>query len=236
VNAIHYIKPRARYAPPCEGAQDKEEDTMANDGFDLPVVRMGDGDPDSIITAAMAERYAMPAVVVAAMKQAGKHLSIKMLKLVESDKFDKLPVATQLKVAEFVFDRAFGKSDRAAIAMALSHRVNPSPTLQDKTASSRLRTIEQKLPFPEMQKTRSERLSLPSGSSPEDPDVSSKRDGNLRRSAGRASDADSPPEDAGEGRRRPAPLARVKNNSTAQDNAGAKIINMPRYEAQRRAS
>jgi len=197
------------------------------------VVRMGDGDPDSIITAAMAERYAMPAVVVAAMKQAGKHLSIKMLKLVESDKFDKLPVATQLKVAEFVFDRAFGKSDSAAIALALSHRVNPSPTLQDKTASSRLRTIEQKLPFPEMQKTRSERLSLPSGS----PDVSSKRDGNLRGSAGRAaSDDASPSEDAGEGRRSPAPLARVKKKCVAQDSAGAEIIDMPKYGAQRRAS
>ena len=118
------------------------------------IVRMDETDPDSIITAAMAERYAMPAVVVAAMKQAGKHISIKLLKLVESEKFDTLPINTQLRLAEFIFDRAFGKAESAAVSIALSHKINPQ-TAQTSDASTRLRAIEQRRQFPEMRKTRS---------------------------------------------------------------------------------
>jgi len=121
---------------------------------DSTIVRMDQTDPDSIITAAMAERYAMPAVVVAAMKQAGKHISIKLLKLVEDEKFDSLPVATQLRLAEFIFDRAFGKAESAAVSIALSHKINPQIT-QNSDASSRLRAIEQRRQFPEMKRTRS---------------------------------------------------------------------------------
>jgi len=111
-------------------------------------------DPDSIITAAMVERYAMPAVAVAAMKQAGKHISIKLLQLVESEKFDNLPVSTQIKLAEFIFDRAFGKAESAAVSIALNHKINPQIT-QSSDASTRLRAIEQRRQFPEMKKTRS---------------------------------------------------------------------------------
>jgi len=115
---------------------------------------MDETDPDSIITAAMAERYAMPAVVVAAMKQAGKHISIKLLKLVESEKFDSLPINTQLRLAEFIFDRAFGKAESAAVSIALNHKMNPQiATSSD--SSSRLRAIESRRQFPEMRKTRS---------------------------------------------------------------------------------
>lgn len=121
---------------------------------DNTVVRMDQTDPDSIITAAMAERYAMPAVVVAAMKQAGKHIAIKLLKLVEDDKFDDLPVSTQLRLAEFIFDRAFGKAESAAVSIALSHKINPQ-VHQSSDSSTRLRAIEQRMQFPEMRKTRS---------------------------------------------------------------------------------
>ena len=121
---------------------------------DSTIVRMDQTDPDSIITAAMAERYAMPAVVVAAMKQAGKHISIKLLKLVEDEKFDSLPVETQLKLASFIFDRAFGKAESAAVSIALSHKINPKITANS-DASSRLRAIEQRRQFPEMKRTRS---------------------------------------------------------------------------------
>ena len=132
---------------------------------DSTIVRMDQIDPDSIITAAMAERYAMPAVVVAAMKQAGKHISIKLLKLVESDKFDTLTVATQIRLAEFIFDRAFGKADSAAVSIALNHKINPQIT-QSSDASTRLRAIEQRRQFPEMRKTRSaSRLPQDDGSS-----------------------------------------------------------------------
>ncbi len=118
------------------------------------IVRMDETDPDSIITAAMAERYAMPAVVVAAMKQAGKHISIKLLKLVESEKFDTLPINTQLRLAEFIFDRAFGKAESAAVSIALNHKINPQITTSS-DSSSRLRAIESRRQFPEMRKTRS---------------------------------------------------------------------------------
>ncbi len=121
---------------------------------DSPIVRMDQIDPDSIITAAMAERYAMPAVVVAAMKQAGKHISIKLLQLVESEKFDRLPISTQIKLAEFIFDRAFGKAESAAVSIALNHKINPQ-IAQSSDASTRLRAIEQRRQFPEMRKTRS---------------------------------------------------------------------------------
>ena len=129
------------------------------------IVRMDQIDPDSIITAAMAERYAMPAVVVAAMKQAGKHISIKLLQLVEGDKFDTLPVSTQIKLAEFIFDRAFGKAESAAVSIALNHKINPQ-IAQSSDASTRLRAIEQRRQFPEMRKTRSaSRLPQDDGSS-----------------------------------------------------------------------
>ena len=141
---------------------------------DSPIVRMDQIDPDSIITAAMAERYAMPAVVVAAMKQAGKHISIKLLQLVESEKFDKLPISTQIKLAEFIFDRAFGKAESAAVSIALNHKINPQIT-QSSDASTRLRAIEQRRQFPEMRKTRSASRPSQDGGSSEPNGASSDR-------------------------------------------------------------
>jgi len=136
---------------------------------DSTIVRMDQTDPDSIITAAMAERYAMPAVVVAAMKQAGKHISIKLLKLVEDEKFDSLPVATQLRLAEFIFDRAFGKAESAAVSTALSHKINPQ-IAANSDASSRLRAIEQRRQFPEMRRTRSASKETDSAANEASPD------------------------------------------------------------------
>ncbi len=119
----------------------------------LPIVSF-ETSADKMINAAMRERYSTPAVVVAAMKQAGKHMSLKLLRLIESDKFDTLPVSTQLRVAEFVFDRAFGKADSSVQAMALSTKISGSESLANSGNSKRIRELEGKIVFPEMSKAR----------------------------------------------------------------------------------
>jgi len=119
----------------------------------LPIVSF-ETSADKMINAAMRERYSTPAVVVAAMKQAGKHMSLKLLRLIESEKFDELPVNTQLRVAEFVFDRAFGKADSSVQAMALSTKISGANSLADSGNSKRIRELEGKIVFPEMSKAR----------------------------------------------------------------------------------
>ncbi len=119
----------------------------------LPIVSF-ETSADKMINAAMRERYSTPAVVVAAMKQAGKHMSLKLLRLIESDKFDTLPVTTQLRVAEFVFDRAFGKADSSVQAMALSTKISGADSATNSGNSKRIRELEGKIVFPEMSKAR----------------------------------------------------------------------------------
>ena len=204
---------------------------------DSPIVRMDQIDPDSIITAAMAERYAMPAVVVAAMKQAGKHISIKLLQLVESDKFDSLPISTQIKLAEFIFDRAFGKAESAAVSIALNHKINPQIT-QSSDASTRLRAIEQRRQFPEMRKTRSaSRASQDGGSS--DPDgASSDRVplGDSAHGGGRRSPCPQTASFVGANISTPAQALFFEDAEVVDASQSAEVIDMPKYLAAHKKS
>ena len=127
---------------------------------DNPVVKMEGEflDPDALMHAAMQERYAVPAVVVAALKQSGKKVAIKMMKLIESDRFDKLPIQTQLNIAEFVFDRAFGKAESASVSMALNHKIsNNGGNPEHEANGRRIRELEQRVVFPELARTKTAR-------------------------------------------------------------------------------
>jgi hypothetical protein len=59
----------------------------------------------------LAERYAAPAVVVAALKRAGKIAAFRLLAMLEDERFADLPVKTQLEVLNLALDRAYGKID-----------------------------------------------------------------------------------------------------------------------------
>jgi len=134
-----------------------------------PLVRMGETDPDALVTAAMRERYAMPAVVVAALKQSGKRLAVKLMTLIESDDFDRLPIDTQLKITEFVFDRAFGKSESASSSLALQHRIRKDTgEIGDSISNSkRLKELDNRVQFPEMRKIKSAALQSATEKSPD---------------------------------------------------------------------
>jgi hypothetical protein len=141
-----------------------------NPNTNAPLVQMGETDPDALVTAAMRERYAMPAVVVAALKQSGKRLAVKMMALIESEKFDRLPIDTQLRVTEFVYDRAFGKAESASSSLALQHRIEQAAGgPQDAfTNGKRLKELEGRIQFPEMRKVKSAKISTVPASPPSD--------------------------------------------------------------------
>lgn len=127
--------------------------------MEYPVVNMDEHlSFDNVVNAAMVERYAMPAVVVAALRQAGKTVTMKLLALVESSKFDSLPIETQMRVIEFVFNRAYGKAETATASLNIIQR-NGGLQQADATMANQLKEIEQRMAsreqkFPEMQRAQ----------------------------------------------------------------------------------
>ena len=84
---------------------------------DTAVVDMTHFNLDDAMDVASRERFAMPPVVIAAFRQTAQKGLLKILKLVESDKFEKLKVVDQLAVMSLVLDRAYGKSETATSSM-----------------------------------------------------------------------------------------------------------------------
>ena len=130
------------------------EDRNSEPDDNMPVEAAMSG--NELMTAVMRERYAMPTAVVAALRQTGKLLTLKMLRLVASEKFDKLPVSTQLAVFNSIMDRAFGKGDSALAALALQEKMGAltPEKAEGGDAAKQLEDIEARMEFPEMRTRR----------------------------------------------------------------------------------
>ena len=100
---------------------------------------------DNVVNGAMIERYAMPAVVVAALRQAGKHAVMKLLTMIESDKFDKLPIDKQLQIINLALDRAYGRSETASSSLSVIQRAGGLKPQTDATMSTQLKAIEERM-------------------------------------------------------------------------------------------
>lgn len=93
------------------------------------VVDMENFDLDESLEELAKRRYAMPPVVIAALRQAGNKATARLLKMVEDDSiFDKLAPKDQLRLIEVVMDRAYGKSETAAGHDLTQARLNGDPS------------------------------------------------------------------------------------------------------------
>ena len=76
---------------------------------------------------ATADRYAMPTISVAMLRQGAQKGLHKLLGIIESDKFDELDLRDQLGLVKFFTDHAYGKADSALAALALAHKTGTDP-------------------------------------------------------------------------------------------------------------
>lgn len=114
-------------------------------------------DVDATLEAIAKERFAMQPAVIAALRQAAAKSAQKLLNLVSSDDFGKLPVDKQVRVFELVFDRAYGKAETASSSMVAMHKTGNVSTTTDHSRD--LDRIEQRMQqrsirYPELSKAR----------------------------------------------------------------------------------
>lgn len=117
-------------------------------------------DVEASLEAAVNERFAMPAPVIAAFRQAAMQTAQHLLNTVSSPDFSKLPIKDQIKVMELVFDRAYGKSETASSSMLALSKTgqldsNGDHGKQLEEISARMDRTDRK--FPELKKARATR-------------------------------------------------------------------------------
>jgi hypothetical protein len=129
---------------------------------DLPIVDLSEhGTFDDAVSIAMNERFSMPLVVVAALRQAGKKVTLRLLEMVQDDaQFDKMTPAEKMKLAELVLDRAYGRTETASSSMKTAHQTGQT------TASDHGRQLEEiearmeekAIKYPELRKAADARM------------------------------------------------------------------------------
>ena len=125
-----------------------------------PVVRMDEHfDVDEAMEALSRQRYAMPPVAIAAFRQAALKGSIKLLKLVEGEDFDKMTTRDKLAVLEMIFDRAYGKAETASTSAITAHKTGEG-TAKNSDHGKQLAAIEARMAarkqrYPELEKAAS---------------------------------------------------------------------------------
>lgn len=79
------------------------------------IIDMENFDLDESLEELAKKRYAMPPVVVAALRQAGLHATKRLLNMVsDEDAFEALSAKDQLRLIELIMDRAYGRSETAS--------------------------------------------------------------------------------------------------------------------------
>jgi hypothetical protein len=122
-----------------------------------PVVKMDEHfDVDEAMEALSRQRYAMPPVAIAAFRQAALKGSIKLLKIVEGEEFDKMSTRDKLAVLEMIFDRAYGKAETASTSAITAHKTGEG-TQQNSDHGKQLAAIEARMAarkqrYPELEK------------------------------------------------------------------------------------
>lgn len=111
------------------------------------------------------ERFAMPPVVVAALRQAGKMATLRMLQIMQDDKkFNALKPTEQMKLMEMVMDRAYGRAETASSSLNLLARTGQLQGTENTTHSAQLAEIEKRMEeravkYPEMRSITSDAVS-----------------------------------------------------------------------------
>ena len=108
------------------------------------VIDQSNFDVDEALEKLAAQRFSMPPHVVAAFKQAGALAVAKLLKMMQREDFDKLPIKDQMLVFNLIFDRAYGKSETASTSELTNHKIGAASTERSQDHRSQLDAIEQR--------------------------------------------------------------------------------------------
>lgn len=82
--------------------------------MNMPTVNMDNFNIDEELENAFNQRFAMPPIAIAAFRQAALKGAVKLMQMVESEAFDKMPTKDKIDILNLIFDRAYGKSETAS--------------------------------------------------------------------------------------------------------------------------
>lgn len=97
---------------------------------------------NSALAEVLQQRYSIPPLVVAALKESGKIAAFRLLETLNSERFSELPVATQMRVIELALDKAYGKSEGSGAFLAAQARNPEAANSQNLTLGKQLDRIE----------------------------------------------------------------------------------------------
>lgn len=119
------------------------------------------------LSVASQERFAMPPVVVAALRQAASKATIRLLRMMEDDEaFEKLTHKEKMDVIDRVMDRAYGRSETASSSLQLLAKAGQLNGGGGNDQGQELDAIEERMSkrnqnFPEMRSITHDAASAP---------------------------------------------------------------------------